>query len=246
LPFRRALPGAIALYRAHLSGRGPLRRVRCTFERTESCSAYGLRISQDVAIVGSLALIARRLRRCGCLSLHRDRDRGFWLWNVEHEAQRADELDADLVRSRELASTRAAVLRANALVGCELGDAGRVAACRDLLASLGETRPAGTAPEQLLVRAAAAWFAKATRRRHTRVVMALVPSLAVAGALLWSGARVAAGVVCLAGIALVLRASLRHARDVCRAEGLLASGAFSAPGSAGLAPTSHRTAPAHR
>lgn len=228
----RAVARAIALYRAHLSGRGPLRRVRCTFERTESCSAYGLRIAAEQPALRSLALVATRIRRCGRLSLYRDRDHAAWLWHVEHETLTARELDAALERSHELASTRAAVLRANALVGCELGDAVRVAACRELLASLGETRPAGTPPEQILVRAAATCFVRPRRRRGVRVVATLVVTLIVTATLLSLGAHRAAALACLAGVASVTRAWWRCAREVSRVEGLLASGAFTPPGAA--------------
>jgi putative component of membrane protein insertase Oxa1/YidC/SpoIIIJ protein YidD len=225
----RVLPRAIALYRAHLSGRGPLARVRCTFERTESCSAYGLRVAREASLVRAASLVAKRIRHCGCLSVYRDRDRDAWLWHPVHEAKAAQEIDAELEVALELPATRAAVLRANALVGRELGDGARVAACRDLIGSIGETRASGTPPEQLLVRGAGAWFAKARRRRRTRVVAALTLTTLIVVASLALGAQAMAGACVLAGIALVARASWRCAREVARGEGLLASAAFRSP-----------------
>lgn len=210
----RALTWALTIYRARLSGRGPLRRVRCTFEHTETCGAYGLRVSRNLAVRASVALIARRIGRCGALSLYRDRERDAWLWHEQHEALDAEALDADLERSRELGSTRAAVLRANALVGRELGDARRVAACRQRLAALPVTRAPGAPAEQLLVRDARGWFRKASRRRRARLALALLCAL-IAGACAgsWLQAQVAIAVSLLTGGALAWRASRSHARD---------------------------------
>jgi putative component of membrane protein insertase Oxa1/YidC/SpoIIIJ protein YidD len=64
------LVALILLYRRFLSGRGALRRVRCTFHHTESCSAFALRTARGVPFWVSLPRIFRRLRRC--------RDSSIW------------------------------------------------------------------------------------------------------------------------------------------------------------------------
>lgn len=62
-------------YRRFLSGRGPLARVRCSFARSESCSAYGLRVAtESQGTMEALRLIRQRLSRCGSASLYRSRD----------------------------------------------------------------------------------------------------------------------------------------------------------------------------
>lgn len=58
-------------YRRWISGRGPLRRVRCSFEQTESCSAFGLRVSRQAPSTSvAVRLIQARLRACGDAALH--------------------------------------------------------------------------------------------------------------------------------------------------------------------------------
>jgi putative component of membrane protein insertase Oxa1/YidC/SpoIIIJ protein YidD len=69
---RKLLAVAIRFYRERLSGRGPFQRVSCTFDRCESCSAYGERMVQEAATCReALARIRRRLQRCRSLSLFR-------------------------------------------------------------------------------------------------------------------------------------------------------------------------------
>lgn len=61
----RVLAWLILAYRRWLSGRGPLRGVRCSFGGGESCSAYGLRATAEVPTArAALGRIMRRLRRC--------------------------------------------------------------------------------------------------------------------------------------------------------------------------------------
>lgn len=62
-------------YRRFLSGRGPLTRVTCSFARSESCSAYGLRVAtESQAAMEALHLIRQRLSRCGSASLYKRQD----------------------------------------------------------------------------------------------------------------------------------------------------------------------------
>lgn len=99
---RRALVAAIIGYRRHLSGRGPLRAVRCTFAHGESCSAYGLRAAREAPTVGrALGRIRRRLRRCRDASVYVTADGARSLaWNAELERP-LDELIAELETDEE-------------------------------------------------------------------------------------------------------------------------------------------------
>jgi putative component of membrane protein insertase Oxa1/YidC/SpoIIIJ protein YidD len=61
----RLLAWLILAYRRWLSGRGPLRSVRCSFAQGESCSAYGLRATAEAATAReAIGRILRRLGRC--------------------------------------------------------------------------------------------------------------------------------------------------------------------------------------
>jgi putative component of membrane protein insertase Oxa1/YidC/SpoIIIJ protein YidD len=60
----RVLAWIILAYRRWLSGRGPLRGVRCSFPE-ESCSTFGLRATSEAPTArAAIGRIARRLRRC--------------------------------------------------------------------------------------------------------------------------------------------------------------------------------------
>ena len=111
-PVRAALLWFVCLYRAYLSGRGPFRSVRCTFERTESCSSYGLRLLRgDLGTGRAMLAIARRIGRCGSASLFVDR--GCLLWGrLYDEYSEPGELDRMLKGEGETPVTRAAVLGA--------------------------------------------------------------------------------------------------------------------------------------
>jgi putative component of membrane protein insertase Oxa1/YidC/SpoIIIJ protein YidD len=105
---QRLLLALIAGYRRFLSGRGPLRRVRCTFHRTESCSTYGLRCVHEAEHLWSaLVLIWLRLRRCGRASLYRDGRELLWDDYYDRPYQA---IAGELERSRERPSTVSAVL----------------------------------------------------------------------------------------------------------------------------------------
>jgi putative component of membrane protein insertase Oxa1/YidC/SpoIIIJ protein YidD len=107
---RRALEGAILLYRRHVSGRGPLRRVTCTFGRCESCSAYGLRVVRAHAhsLPHALRLIFERIRRCRSASVYRHAQALSWGEGYD----RPDELDEEAAQAHEQPHTRGALLRA--------------------------------------------------------------------------------------------------------------------------------------
>jgi putative component of membrane protein insertase Oxa1/YidC/SpoIIIJ protein YidD len=107
---RRALEGAILLYRRHVSGRGPLRRVTCTFGRCESCSAYGLRVVREHArsLPHALRLVLERIRRCRSASVYRH-DRAL-SWGEDYD--RPDALDGVAAQAHEQPHTRQALLQA--------------------------------------------------------------------------------------------------------------------------------------
>lgn len=107
---RRVLEAAIVLYRRRVSGRGPLRRVTCTFGRCESCSAYGLRMVRHHArsLPHAVRLILGRIRRCRSSSVYRS-DRTI-LWGTDYDE--LDRVDAVAVQAYERPRTRGALLRA--------------------------------------------------------------------------------------------------------------------------------------
>jgi putative component of membrane protein insertase Oxa1/YidC/SpoIIIJ protein YidD len=76
---------AIRAYRRWVSGRGPMRRVCCTFASTESCSAYGLRATRDLArsLPDAVRLVRARVRACRGSSIYRF-ENGLG-WERDHE-----------------------------------------------------------------------------------------------------------------------------------------------------------------
>ncbi len=121
-PGQDLLVGAILCYRRFLSGRGPLRSVVCTFCRSESCSAYGLRVAREAAasLPEALRLIRGRLRRCRQAALYRFPD--GWGWGECHDERDPAALEGKLERAHELPVTLAAVLWSAALVARHRGD----------------------------------------------------------------------------------------------------------------------------
>jgi putative component of membrane protein insertase Oxa1/YidC/SpoIIIJ protein YidD len=119
---RRIAGLAIRGYRRWLSGRGPLRRVACTFATTESCSAYGLRAVDEVAtsLRHALALVRARIDACRCTSIYRFGERGLG-WEREHERD-PEELARLLERRGERPETIAQVLAAREAVARWRGD----------------------------------------------------------------------------------------------------------------------------
>ncbi|MGE0328034.1 MAG: hypothetical protein AB7K71_23575 [Polyangiaceae bacterium] len=120
----RSLELAIRGYRRWGSGKGPLRRVRCSFEQTESCSAFGLRMSREAASARTaLRLIRARIAACGDGCVHvpvgsmkesaRKRTEPKVYWGPLYD--RLDAAESQELLSRELPSTRAAMSRASSL-----------------------------------------------------------------------------------------------------------------------------------
>jgi putative component of membrane protein insertase Oxa1/YidC/SpoIIIJ protein YidD len=123
----RVLTWLIVTYRRWLSGRGPLREVRCSFAREESCSAYGLRIARAASGAReAIGRVRRRLRRCreACLL----RDGGTLAWAPVHDRPPAelialmrDDAEHDAAIARMLVTRRSvALLRrdAKAVLAC--------------------------------------------------------------------------------------------------------------------------------
>ena len=102
---------AIRAYRRWVSGRGPLRTVCCTFASTESCSAYGLRATRDLArsLPEAVRLVRSRVRACRGSSIYRF-ETGLG-WERDHEHAPA-ELAQLLVARSERPDTIAQVIAA--------------------------------------------------------------------------------------------------------------------------------------
>ena len=118
---RRALLAAIDGYRRWLSGRGPLRRVRCTFHHGETCSAYGRRIAAEAEGLGpALGRIRRRLHRCADAALYALPEDVLG-WGPAYDRPLAS-WQGELERDRELPATRAALMGARTAVARWRGD----------------------------------------------------------------------------------------------------------------------------
>jgi putative component of membrane protein insertase Oxa1/YidC/SpoIIIJ protein YidD len=101
----------IRFYRHSVSGRGPLKRVRCGFAATESCSAYGLRVaSESPSIFVAVRLIRCRLRRCGGACWWRWTGRDAHVrasWGDAFDAPDLHTFDRDWAEAHETLQTRA-------------------------------------------------------------------------------------------------------------------------------------------
>ncbi|MCA9685398.1 MAG: membrane protein insertion efficiency factor YidD [Myxococcales bacterium] len=161
-PGQRLLRAGISGYRRFLSGRGPLRRVRCTFEACESCSAFGLRACEEAdGFMAALRRIRARLRRCGGAAVFRDDD-GALSWGLLYDEP--EDLPRALAEAGELAVSEAAILRM----------AARVARARGIAGAQLLFERAGQGPELLLRRGGG--FSSALRRL-TAVRVALILAL---------------------------------------------------------------------
>lgn len=218
---QRTLARAIRAYRRLASGRGPFRRVVCTFGHTESCSAYGLRVADEVArsLPQALALIRGRLRRCGSAALYRvpagsDATPGL-LWGEALDRDPA-ELDAELDAAGERDDTRALVLRARAMVARYSGDPGV------MQHSLSRARALASERSGLVVRRGAGLLHAQYQRLCGRIAAAvLLQGALVIGAPAWLAA--VCGVI-VAGLAWQWsRYCIRRARRIDR---LLAASRF--------------------
>jgi len=141
---QRALVLGIRGYRRWLSGRGPLRRVRCTFHDSESCSAFGLRAAEESPDArAALGRIWRRIRRCGGASLFAldapDGTRALG-WGEDHDRPLV-ELHAELVADGERDTARAQVLCAREVAARWRGDVADLVSARTLRGELAAIRP---------------------------------------------------------------------------------------------------------
>ncbi len=176
---------AIRGYRRWISGRGPLRRVRCSFAPDESCSAYGLRITREAPTTAiAIGRIRRRLRRCreACLVA----DGRALSWSGCHDAS-PTELERRLVEDGERPAAVAIMLAARAGVAAWRSDRDTLRMIRSLAGGL--PRPRVVSRGAMIGRA---------RRRVTGLsllaVAALVAVVAhpIAGGIALVGALVAA------------------------------------------------------
>ena len=128
----RVLAWLIVFYRRWLSGKGPLRDVRCSFAPHESCSAFGLRATSEAPTArAAIGRIARRIRRCRDACLVTD---GHALsWTPLHDrtpVEIVDELRAD----GEGAAAIDRLLRVRRAVAIWRADRPSIRACDELLA----------------------------------------------------------------------------------------------------------------
>ncbi|EDM79363.1 hypothetical protein PPSIR1_02381 [Plesiocystis pacifica SIR-1] len=177
-----ALRTAILAYRRWASGRGPLRRVGCTFAHGESCSAYGLRMAETSPSLGlALARIRGRLHRCRGASVyrvHRGARRDALAWGCDHDEPHT--LEDELCAARERPSTRAAVLAVSLEVARYRGRWALAAELAEVLAraetTLDATLDDAAPPAPLLVRRVSA----ASLDDRPRATLAwLAPALAL-------------------------------------------------------------------
>jgi hypothetical protein len=140
---RKTLVSLIHLYRHYLSGRGPCRSVVCTFQGSESCSAYALRVADTLAtsLPEALRLIRARLRLCRQASLYRLPD--GWGWGECYDGHDSAELETRMKTAHELPASVAIVLYAAAIVAQHRGEellaancAGRARECSEQRSSL--------------------------------------------------------------------------------------------------------------
>lgn len=184
----RVLAWLITFYRRWLSGRGPLRDVRCSFAPHESCSAFGLRATAEApGARAALGRIRRRIRRCRDACLISD---GHALsWTPFHDrppAEIVDELRADGEGDAAIEK----LLHVRRAVAIWRSDLAAIAACDALLAD--PVRP------RVHVVAEPAIRSRARRRLVVLGAVAVVAAIAIFG-MPWIGGF-ALGVTSVAGV----------------------------------------------
>ncbi len=204
---RSRLTDAIVAYRRHVSGRGPLRAVRCSFAATESCSAYGLRIATTPgrSLRETVARIRGRLRRChdSCVYVTGE---GALRWGADFDDLAT--VDARARAAEELPRTRGALLRAAIAVARHRGGP----ALQRLHAQLRRLHLPREATERLPLRNGDAYV----RARGVGVMTRLALGFALALALAWASWSVAAALATAVLVWATLawrRAGLRFARQ---------------------------------
>ena len=180
----RVIAWLIGFYRRWLSGRGPLRGVRCSFAPHESCSAFGLRATSEApTALAALGRITRRIRRCRDACLITD---GHALsWTPLHDRTPAaivDELRAD----GEGAAAIEQLLRVRRAVAIWRADLPSIRTCNELLAHPAVSTRTETAARATRVCAEPAIRSRARRRLAILGVVAAV-AVAVAIFLPWFG-----------------------------------------------------------
>ena len=156
----RVIAWLIVCYRRWLSGRGPLRDVRCSFAPEESCSAYGLRVTRDATSARqALGRIVRRLRRCrdACLLT----DGAALSWAPVHDDSPAA-IAAALRRDGEQPAALARMLAVRRAVALWRADRAAASACR------------GAEPARPRVVSQPAVARRARRRLATLVALSVV------------------------------------------------------------------------
>lgn len=225
-PGRRLLATAIRAYQRFLSGRGPMKRVICTFMHTESCSAYGLRAAETLAhsLPHALGLIRARIRMCGSATLYRLPHGAHagsapgLVWGDAHDREPLD-LEHALCAAGELPETRAAVLRARAMVARQTGDVGALRDCVQRAGALTSER------SRIVVRKGDGLMRALRLRLGQKLVMtALFMALVIMLAPAWITA------ICALGAAdLVWQWTAHHVRRSRRMERLAAAAMFQRP-----------------
>jgi len=214
---RDLLLALIRLYRRRISGRGPLSRVRCTFEGTESCSRYAQRVTATVAtgLLGALCLIIGRLRRCRQASLQREGAALTWGPLFDAFATGASgavhRLDRALTAAGERASTRAAVLRSALIVARYCGQSVVV---RGGLALLGRYQRQLDAPAgHVLIRDGRHVHQWLRRRFVRRLVLWVVAASLIGSVALATWTEAALLLAALLFVALALTSALQYRRQ---------------------------------
>lgn len=173
----RVLAWLILFYRRWLSGRGPLRDVRCSFAPHESCSAFGLRATSEApGAREALGRIRRRIRRCrdACLTS----DGHAVSWSPLHDRAPA-EIFAELHADGEGAPAIERVLRVRRAVAVWRADAVAIRACDELLAGAGPSSVPRVCAEPAI--------RSRTRRRLAVLGLVAAVALAVIFVLPWIG-----------------------------------------------------------
>ncbi len=185
---QRVLAWLIGFYRRWLSGRGPLRDVRCSFAPHESCSAFGLRATAEApGARNAVGRIARRIRRCRDACLVSD---GRALsWTPLHDRSPFEIVD-EMRDDGEGAIAIAQMLRVRRAVAIWRADLASIGACDALLADPDAAMPPRVCAEQPI-------RSRARRRLAIFGTIAVVSAIVV-GLLPWIGG-IALGLVAIAG-----------------------------------------------
>ena len=168
----RVLAWLILFYRRWLSGRGPLRDVRCSFAPHESCSAFGLRATSEASSAReALGRIRRRIRRCRDACLTSD---GHALsWTPFHD-RRPSEIVDELRADGEGDAAIETLLAVRRTVATWRSDLAAAAACDALLAD-----PVRLSPPRVV--AEPAIRGRARRRLVGLGVVAVIAAIAIFG-----------------------------------------------------------------